>query len=98
MQFHSVFLACGVFIFFKQISWDRIFRAPAHIKILTTISSCSFGIYLIHIVVQYYERSLTNWTPDRLIYRTVGCFITYGVALAIIFIAKKIPIIKKLIP
>ena len=32
MQFHSVFLACGVFIFFKQISWDRIFRAPAHIK------------------------------------------------------------------
>ena len=33
-----------------------------------------------------------------MIYRTAGCFLTYGAALVIIFIAKKIPIVKKLIP
>ena len=98
MQFHSVFLACGVFLFFKQVPWNRIFSTPARVKALTTLSSCSFGIYLIHAIVQYYERLWTNWVADRLIYRTVGCFLTYGVALAIVFVAKKIPILKKLIP
>lgn len=98
MQFHSVFLACGVFVFFKQINWNRIFSTPARIKVLSTISSCSFGVYLIHIVIQYYERLWIGWTAERLIYRTVGCFLTYGIALAIVFTAKKIPVLKKLIP
>lgn len=98
MQFHSVFLACGVFIFFKQLHLERFFSTPARIKRLAAISSCSFGIYLIHIVVQFYEPRFTNWTTDSLLYRTAGCFLTYGISFAIIFTAKKIPIIKKLIP
>lgn len=98
LQFHSVFLASGVFVFFKQVKWKRIFSTPPQVEVLKEISSCSFGIYLIHTVVQYYEKLWINWTDACLIYRTLGCFITYGVALAIIFIAKKIPLLRKLIP
>ena len=56
-QFHSVLLAISVFIFIKQIKWEKIFKNERSVKVLASVSSCSFGIYLSHLIVMYYEKN-----------------------------------------
>ena len=98
MQFHSVLLAAGVFVFFKQVRWERLFRSDTWANALASVSSCSFGIYLIHVMIQFYEPGLLGIPTEHILYRTAGCFLTYGVALTVIWTAKKIPLLNKLIP
>lgn len=57
-QFHSVFLATAVFVFIKNINWNKIIKKEKFKNILAKVSGCSFGIYLIHKIVMYYEIEL----------------------------------------
>ena len=53
-QFHSILLACAVFLFIKNLNYDKIQNKPKIVELLKQVSSCSFGIYLIHMVVMHY--------------------------------------------
>lgn len=55
-QFHSVFLAVAVFILIKEIS--VYVENGKVIRIVKALSSCSFGIYLIHVFMMYKENYL----------------------------------------
>lgn len=54
-QFHSVLLACAVFIFIKQIDFKNLIKSDKIKRCISNIASCSFGIYLIHKIVMYYQ-------------------------------------------
>lgn len=97
-QFHSVFLAVAVFEFIKSIKWDKIIKNDKISNVLSQIASCSFGIYLIHKIVIYYLRPLLGLPNYSIIWRTVGAMLTYIVCLLIVYILKKIPILKKVVP
>ena len=59
-QFHAVFLASAVFLFIKNLKFDRIQKSEKICNIISKIASCTFGIYLIHMIINYYELKIFN--------------------------------------
>jgi surface polysaccharide O-acyltransferase-like enzyme len=97
-QFHSVLLACAVFIFVKNIKFSKKFEEGRIPNILMKVSSCTFGIYLIHQIVMLYEMKILNISQFAWQWRTFGAISTYLICLAIIYVMKKIPLVKKIVP
>lgn len=98
--FHGVLYSVAVFVFLRQINWERIL--PENIKdVLPLLSSCSFGIFLIHKVVMYYESNLLLWLFDidkrSIIWRLLLIPMTYVVCLSIILLMKQIPVVKRIV-
>lgn len=97
-QFHSVFLAIGVFVLFKQIPWNKMFKNEKGISIIAKISSCSFGIYLIHMLLQRIAVYIVKIPENCWEWRLLLPIAVYFVGLAIVYVMKQIPIIKRLVP
>ena len=98
-SWHCIFLACSVFVCVKELKInEKIKNNSKIVKILSEISSCSFGIYLIHLVIKYYELNLFNWSIYSWYFRTFGVLSTYLISLSIVYILKRIPIVKKIVP
>ena len=98
-SWHCILLSCAVFIFAKNLNLDcKLKNKTKLIKVISTVSSCSFGIYLIHMIVKYYETKLFNCNAYSWIYRTIGILVTYCISLAIIYLLKKIPVVKRIVP
>ena len=101
--FPSVMLACAVFVLAKNINFKKIIE-KLHIPyaIIQTMASCSLGIYLIHRIVMYYELQYLGIhfqiTNETMLWRTVFILVTYLISLAIVWIVKKIPVLKELVP
>ena len=96
-QFHSILLACAVFVFIRNIQWDNFIKKEIIMNWFGKIASCSFGIYLTHKIVMYYEQDLLNINIYSWQWRTIGAICTYLISLGIILILKKIPIIKRIV-
>lgn len=94
--FHAVFLSVAVFEWAKNVEWEK--WIPEWLKRkLPMISSCSFGVYLIHKIVMYYERTWFGINIKSHIWRLGFIPITYLISLGVIFILKKIPKFGKII-
>lgn len=96
--FFAVFLSVAVFVLFKYIPWDKFFRSERSHKIIAKISSCSFGIYLIHMIVLRSAALIPGIVSGSWPWRIFGPFVFYAVALAVILVIKKIPVLKKIVP
>lgn len=96
-NFATVFFACAVFVFFKYNKW-KMFNNKLISKYIPVVSSCTFGVYLIHNFFAMYLPQLLNaditslkWIFSFSIVLFIGSFI-------FIFFIKKIPILKRLVP
>lgn len=95
----SVLLAVAVFVFIKNINWENILsRTHINSKIAAKISGCSFGVYLIHIILKNNITNILNLNSYSIWYRTVGAIVLYFVCVAIVYLLKKIPILKNIVP
>lgn len=98
-SWHSLLLTSAVFLFVKNIKIDTILKGKDKlITIIKQIANCSFGIYLIHQIVMYYEKSLLSINTASWEWRTFGILTTYIICLMIILILKKIPLLRKIVP
>lgn len=88
----------AVFVFAKHFNWSKLFSNSKRRQFLAKLSSCSFGIYLIHMIVFYYGLVLTHLNGGSLAWRTIGPLVAYCVCLVIVLVGKKIPIIRRLFP
>ncbi|OOF82569.1 polyhydroxyalkanoate depolymerase [Rodentibacter ratti] len=96
-QFHSVFLAVAIFIFIKGVSC--YIENERFIRIIKVLSSCSFGIYLIHVFMMYkVELLILAIEPDNVYWRFFGAFLTYFLCFSIVYLIKKIPFLRKIFP
>ena len=95
-MFHAVFLAVAVFELAKNVKWEK-YLPDTIIEKLPKLSSCSFGIYLIHSIVMYYEQTIFHVSREGHIWRILLVPCTYCISLGIIFLLKKIPLIGKYI-
>lgn len=95
----SISLATAVFVYIKSIDWNKIIT-KLHInqKTLAKISSCSFGIYLIHMLVKSRLTNFFGLSTLSIWYRTIGALILYLICLLIVYLIKKIPIVKNIVP
>lgn len=98
-SWHCMLLSCAVFIFIKGLQLDkRLKNRTRIIKLLSTISGCSFGIYLIHMIIKYYLTYWLNWNVYSWSYRTIGIIITYCISLCVVYLLKKIPYLNRVVP
>ena len=87
----------AVFVLFKYIPWDRLIHEKGA-KILSIISGCSLGIYLIHHQVMGKELNILGIEASSFAWRTAGVLLTYVVSLGIVMLVKQIPVVKKVFP
>lgn len=97
-SWHCILLSCAVFIFIKGLNIDTKIKNDRIKKCLATIASCSFGIYLIHMIIKDSMIQFFNWNGYSWTFRTIGIFVVYLISLGIVWILKKIPIVKKIVP
>lgn len=98
-SWHSILLACSIFLIIKYINFDKLLEKKEKAKkIISKVASCSFGIYLIHLIIMYYEITLLNIDINMWQWRIFGIISTYIISLVIVLLLKKIPIVKKLVP
>ena len=94
--FHAVFLSVAVFEWGKNVCWER--WIPDGVKqLLPGISSCSFGVYLIHRIVMYYEINITGLSKANFIWRICFVPVTYLISLGMVIVLKKLPKVGKVI-
>ena len=96
IMFHAVFLSVAVFVWIRQINWNR-YLPRWLIDRLSLLSSCSFGIYLFHRIAMYYERSWLGLSTKSPWWRIACIPLTYLISLGIVLILKKIPVLRKVL-
>lgn len=95
-EYYSVFLAVAVFVMFRYMKPVNFLSDKK--AVLSKISGCSFGVYLIHMIVIRFLNSLLPETVFGAVWRMTAPVFIYLIALIITFVLKKIPIIKKIVP
>ena len=97
LNFPSVGLAVGVFLFFRYFDWYKLIRQPFIIRFIEWTAGASFGIYLIHmIIMNLFWRVGVNVYGVK--WRLLGAPIIYVISLGIVKVLQKVPIIKKIVP
>ena len=93
-MFYNVFFAVGIFVLIKSIPWDRFIKGTG-VKIISAISGCSFGVYLIHKILMYYAEKNLDIDIMSGTWRYGMPFAIYFSAVLIVFIVRKIPVIRR---
>lgn len=96
MSFPSIFLGIAVFVLFQQLDTSGL---EPYAKRISMLSSCSFGVYLIHKpLLDYGLMGLLHIPMTSIALRTVGVPVLYLGCVAIVYIMKKIPLLKAIVP
>lgn len=96
---YAMLQGLAIFIFVKDIGFlNKINNMPKTQELLGKIASCSFGIYLIHVIIMNGIVKLFKINVYSIIYRILGIIFVYCITLIIIMILKKIPFLRKIVP
>jgi surface polysaccharide O-acyltransferase-like enzyme len=105
LSLNVVAMAISVFLIFKSISYDKIQkRLPVLIKAATLVSSASFSVYLMHILVLEVFKSHLPWfslsavTIHPLIGIPLTAAATLILCIVLIVPLRKIPYVKYILP
>lgn len=90
--------AIAVFVLFSRINWARIFSSDGAARGLSSLAGCSFGIYLIHMIIFWYGLEWTGLNGGDIEWRLCGPVIAYLVCFLLVWVAKKIPVVRELFP
>ena len=90
------FYAVMIFVFIKYIG-DKINNAKI-INFIKTVGQYTFSIYLIHWFIIYYFVNIIEVDKISIVYRVGGSFVVYIGSIAIVYILRKIPILRRFLP
>lgn len=97
--FTGVFPTLAVFICTKNINWEKILNKVKIKSIhISRLASCSFGVYLMHILVKNKITNLLNINTTSYFYRLIFPIILYAICVSLVYCIKKVPILKKIVP
>ena len=97
--FTGLFPTVALFTFVKDINWEKIFaKTKINTKMLSNLAGCSFGVYLIHMLIKEKIVGLLDINTSSYFYRLIFPVILYIICVTIVYIIKKIPIVKKIVP
>jgi surface polysaccharide O-acyltransferase-like enzyme len=97
IYFTGVLPSVALFILVQRIPWNNFIKGR-YVNVLTAVSSCSLGIYLIHILVMDAELKFFHLTNFQLLWRIAMPLVTYGICLSIVWIVKSGVISRRLFP
>lgn len=96
MNFPTLFYSLAIFYSIKSISFDGLSKEFS--TYLSKMSSCSLGIYLIHMYIIHCAFKYLEFDKLNLTTRVFLPLLIYVVCLIIVFYVRKIPVIKKVFP
>lgn len=88
--FPTVFFSVAVFVFFKY-ELTKCNFVDKYYQTVRYLSSCSFGIYLVHVYFSRHIPGIFHFSDMSLWWRTLGVFVVYGCALLVVSLFKKTP-------
>jgi len=86
-------MSVGVFVLFRQIQWERLFRGQRSIMVLTQVSACGLGIYLIHTFLLNAAEYIVPKSME-IPWCVLTAFIVFSVAALLVWVARKIPVLR----
>jgi surface polysaccharide O-acyltransferase-like enzyme len=93
----TIILSVSIFIFVKHIKFKKLASGKPN-KILRLLSSASFGVYLIQMLVIFYIQKLPFIDAFSPWYSIFGSIIIYIICVAIVALVRKIPVIRWIFP
>jgi surface polysaccharide O-acyltransferase-like enzyme len=101
-DYNSIFtciVSVSVFAFFQSIDWEKLIN-PIVTKLIISLSSFSFGIYIVHefFIYQASVIFMINLDDYHWLFMIVGPLIVYLISSICVFLIKKIPFGKHIIP
>ena len=100
-----VIMAIGLFLFFKSIDYARLFtKLPVIQKVVLWISSCSLGVYFIHVLIieelasGRYGFTLTGSTLPPLIGIPAEAMLVMALSVGATMLLKQIPYVRNIVP
>jgi len=100
-----VIMAIGLFLFFKSIDYARLFtKLPVIQKVVLWISSCSLGVYFIHVLIieelasGRYGFTLTGATLPPLIGIPAEAMLVMALSVGATNLLKQIPYVRNIVP
>lgn len=87
----------AVFLFVKNIKWNTYINDKFS-KILSKTSNCSFGVYLMHMLIKNKVTTFLKLDNTTLFYRLLFPIFLYFTCVVVTHLIKKIPLIKKIVP
>lgn len=98
LGFPGVLLGVAVFVFAKQVRWERLFSTQRSQRTLAKVAGCSFGIYLIHMFVFWHGLQIPGISWTQLAWRTIGPIVAYFLCLGVVYLVKKVPGLRVIFP
>lgn len=101
--FNVVLQSIAIFLFFKSINWSKLLRkVKGSIRWITELSKSSFGIFVVHYIVLnelFRFGGIFDLYTTNSFYRVpITDIVVFIISFLLIFILRKIPIIKKIVP
>ena len=93
----TIIPAAALFILAKRIPWERYIKGRS-VAVLIAVSSCSLGIYLLHMLIIEAEFLLFKMDGTGLVWRIGMPVMTYLVCLGIVWTVKSGVISRRLFP
>ena len=90
-------MSAGVFVLFRQIQWERLFRGKRSVTALTQVSACGLGVYLIHIFLlpaAEYIVPKGKGIPGFVL----ASLIVFSMAVLLVWVVRKIPVLRGVVP
>ncbi len=95
--FPALFLALGVFVL-ARYGLQRVRVSERAARFMSKVAACSFGVYLIHNMVLHIMEKIPFFNKYSVQWYFVWPVFCYIVCVIIIAIARKIPLVKKVVP
>ena len=92
-----ILYSVGIFTWFRY-NGQRIMENTVIKKVVLFVSEYTFGIYLIHIYCMQILARLINANVESMVFSLCMPFAVIPVSIAIIWIIKKIPVLRKIVP
>jgi surface polysaccharide O-acyltransferase-like enzyme len=100
-----IVVAVGLFLFFKSIDYTALFqRLPWLERIILGISSCSLGIYFVHVLIidelasGHFGFQLMAASFHPLLSIPAIALLTLGLSLLVTLVLKQIPYVRSIVP
>lgn len=89
--------AAAVFLFFKHFPFDKL--PKWFMTLCEFFGGQTFGIYLIHqFIITLVTDYFNDWDYRSIVFRTLGAFGFFLLSSAIVWILKKLPLIRRIVP
>lgn len=94
-------ISIAVFVFFRHLDYERIlakFKKVPLKKIFGSLAGLTFGIYLIHYYIIYALPAIFGFSAIDWRWRTLGVLVVFALSAGAVWVLKRIPWVRKIVP